>query len=373
MPRFDAQRLWALVLKESLQAIRDPSTLLIAFVLPVVLLFLFAYAVSLDVRELRIGVVQESRSASANALAAAFAGTRYLDVQFAHDRREVANQVVSGKLRGFVVIPQDFERRMAQRDGQPLIQAIADGSQPNTANYVANYTQGVVQTWRAGLGAEAPSLAVALEPRYWFNAELESRRSLVPGAIAIVMTIIGTMLTALVVAREWERGTMEAVLSTPASVVEILIGKLLPYFALGMLSTLGAAALAVFVFDVPLRGSLAALLLLSAVFMVPALGQGLLISSVTRNQFLAAQIALFSGFLPAFMLSGFLYEIDAMPAPIQAITWLVPARYFVSSLKTVFLAGDIWAVFLPNLLAMAATGVVFFLLAKRATRKNLEA
>lgn len=372
MRRFDPKRLWALVLKESLQAMRDPSTLLIAFVLPVVLLFLFAYAVSLDVSDVRIGVVQESPSASAQDLAAAFAGTRYLDVTFAHDRREVAEQVVSGKLRGFVVIPQDFERRLIARDGQPLVQAITDGSQPNTANYVANYTQGVVQTWRAGLGGETPSAAVVLEPRYWFNAELESRRSLVPGAIAIVMTIIGTMLTSLVVAREWERGTMEAVLSTPASVVEILIGKLLPYFVLGMLSTLVATALAVFVFDVPLRGSLAALLLLSAVFMVPALGQGLLISSVTRNQFLAAQIAMFSGFLPAFMLSGFLYEIDAMPAPIRIITLFVPARYFVSSLQTVFLAGDVWAVFLPNLLAMAAIGVFFFLLAKRATRKNLE-
>ena len=372
MRRFDPKRLWALVLKESLQAMRDPSTLLIAFFLPVVLLFLFAYAVSLDVRAVRIGVVQESESASAHSLAAAFAGTRYLNVTFVHDRREVADRVVSGSLRGFVVIPQDFEQRLANRGVQPLVQIITDGSQPNTANYVTNYAQGVVQTWRGGLGVEAPQAGVTLEPRYWFNAELESRRSLVPGAIAIVMTIIGTMLTALVVAREWERGTMEAVLSTPASVVEILIGKLLPYFALGMLSTLGATALAVFVFDVPLRGSLAALLLLSATFMVPALGQGLLISSVTRNQFLAAQIALFSGFLPAFMLSGFLYEIDAMPAPIRAITWLIPARYFVSSLKTIFLAGDIWAVFVPNLLAMAGIGILFFLLAKRATRKNLE-
>jgi len=373
MRRFDRQRLLALVRKESLQALRDPSTLLIAFVLPVVLLFLFAYAVSLDVRQVRIGVVLESPGASAQELAAAFAGTHYLDVSFAHDRREVAEQVVSGALRGFVVIPQDFERRLAERSGEPLVQAITDGSQPNTANFVANYTQGVVQTWRAGLGAEAPSAAIALEPRYWFNAELESRRSLVPGAIAIVMTIIGTMLTALVVAREWERGTMEAVLSTPASVAEILVGKLLPYFVLGMLATLGAAALAIFVFDVPLRGSLLALMTLSAVFLVPALGQGLLISSLARNQFLAAQIALFSGFLPSFMLSGFLYEIDAMPVPIQAVTWLIPARYFVSSLKTVFLAGDIWAVFVPNLLAMAAIGVLFFVLAKRATRKNLEA
>lgn len=154
--------------------------------------------------------------------------------------------------------------------------------------------------------------------------------------------------------------------------MEILVGKLLPYFVLGMIATLASTALAVFVFDVPLRGSLVALLTLSAVFLIPALGQGLLISSVTKNQFLASQIALFSGFLPAFLLSGFFFEIDAMPLAIQTITYLIPARYFVSSLQTVFLAGDVWAVFLPDLAAMAAIGVVFFVIAKSKTRKNLE-
>ena len=165
---------------------------------------------------------------------------------------------------------------------------------------------------------------------------------------------------------------MEAALSTPASVLEILIGKLLPYFMLGMVATLGSAALVVFVFEVPLRGSLLALLTLSAVFLIPALGQGLLISSLTKNQFLASQIALFSGFLPAFLLSGFLFEIDAMPVPIQIITYLIPARYFVSSLQTVFLAGDVWSVFLPDMAALIVIGVVFFAIAKRKTRKNLE-
>ena len=370
--KFDLSRLFALVRKESLQAIRDPSTILIAFVLPVVLLFLFAYAVSLDVREVRIGVVLESDAGSAQSLGAAFAGTRYLRVTPARDRREVADQVVSGKLRGFVVIPQDFERRLASPGSAPLVQVITDGSQPNTANFVANYARGVVQTWQAGRSAAAQPAVIALEARYWFNPELESRRSLVPGAIAIVMTIIGTMLTALVVAREWERGTMEAVLSTPASVVEILIGKLLPYFVLAMLATISATLLAIHVFDVPLRGSWLALLLLSAVFLIPALGQGLLISAITRNQFLASQIALFSGFLPSFLLSGFLFEIDAMPLAIQAITYLIPARYFVASLQTVFLAGDVWAVFLPNLAAMAVIGLFFFAIAKHKTRKNLE-
>lgn len=370
--KFDLSRLFALVRKESLQAIRDPSTILIAFVLPVVLLFLFAYAVSLDVREVRIGVVLESDAGSAQSLAAAFAGTRYLRVTPSRDRREVADQVVSGKLRGFVVIAQDFERRLASPGSAPLVQVITDGSQPNTANFVANYARGVVQTWQAGRSGAVQPAVIALEPRYWFNPELESRRSLVPGAIAIVMTIIGTMLTALVVAREWERGTMEAVLSTPASVVEILIGKLLPYFVLGMLATISATLLAIHVFDVPLRGSWLALLLLSAVFLIPALGQGLLISAITRNQFLASQIALFSGFLPSFLLSGFLFEIDAMPPAIQAITYLIPARYFVASLQTVFLAGDVWAVFLPNLAAMAVIGTFFFAIARHKTRKNLE-
>lgn len=370
--RFSLQRLMVLVIKESYQALRDPSTLLIAFVLPVVLLLLFAYAVSLDAKNIRVGVVVESPGAAAQSLAAAFSATRFLSVDFVHDRREVAEQLVSGDLRGYVVIPQDFERRLALRNSETLVQLITDGSHPNTASYVENYARGVVQTWSSQRQTAMPAEPVVLQARYWFNPELESRRALIPGAIAIVMTIIGTMLTALVVAREWERGTMEAVLSTPASVGEILIGKLLPYFVLGMLSMLGATALALWMFGVPMRGSLFALLLLSAVFMVPALGQGLLISSLTRNQFLAAQIALFTGFLPAFMLSGFLYEIDAMPVPIRAVTLLVPARYFVDSLKTIFLAGDIWIVFLPNLLAMALIGGAFFLIAKRATRKNLE-
>lgn len=369
--RFDPARFVALVRKESLQAMRDPSTLLIALVLPLILLFLFAYAVSLDVRHVRIGVVLESPGATARTLADAFSGTHYLDVTFAYDRREVAGKLITGELRGYVVIPQNFERHFADT-GSPLVQIITDGSQPNTANFVANYAQGVVQTWMANLTETMPMPAVQLEPRYWFNPELASRRALVPGAIAIIMTIIGTLLTALVVAREWERGTMEAILSTPASVLEILVGKLLPYFVLGMLSTLIAAALAVFLFNVPLRGSLFALLVLSAVFMMPALGQGLLISSLARNQFLASQLALFSGYLPAFMLSGFLFEIDAMPAPIRAITWLIPARYFVSSLKTIFLAGDVWSVFLPDLLGMATIGLIFFLIAQRYTRKSLE-
>ena len=369
--RFDFRRLWALVRKESLQVIRDPSTILIAFVLPVVMLFLFAYAVSLDNQKVPIGIVLESDSAAAQSLAAAFSGTRYFAVTPARDRREVAGEVVGGRLRGYVVIPQDFEQRLASGTRPPLVQIITDGAQPNTARFVANYAQGVIKIWQS---AHSPAIgsALTLEPRFWFNPEIESRHFLVPGAIAIIMTMIGTLLTALVVAREWERGTMEAIMSTPASVVEILIGKLLPYFVLGLGATIISALLAITVFGVPLRGSWLTLLSLSSVFLVPALGQGLLISAVTKNQFIAAQVALLSGFLPAFLLSGYLFEIDSMPAPIRILTYVIPARYFVSSLQTVFLAGDIWALLLPNMLAMLAIGIVFFAVAFAKTAKSLD-
>jgi len=366
----DRHRLGALIYKEALQVVRDPSAILIAFVLPVVLLFLFAYAVSLDVRHVRIGVVLESDGEAAHSLASAFAATRYFDVTPARHRNEVAAAVVAGELRGLVVIPQDFERRVATRSGA-LIQVITDGAQPNTANFVSGYANGVLANW---IAAHAPAAQprVAIEPRFWFNPELESRRFLIPGAIAIVMTMIGTLLTALVVAREWERGTMEAIMSTPAGILEIIIGKLAPYFGLGLIATLGCAGLAITIFDVPLRGSWLALLTLSCAFLVPALGQGLLISTLAKNQFVASQVAMLSGFLPAFLLSGFLFEIDSMPAAIRAITYIVPARYFVASLQSVFLAGDIWPLFVPNIGAMLAIGGLFFAVTARNTHKSLD-
>lgn len=356
---FSWRRFSALWRKESLQVYRDPSAILIAYVLPVILLFLYAYAVSLDIRSVDIGLVVESDAAAARDLAAAFAATRYLDVTPARDRREVAPGVVSGELRGFVVIPQDFERRLISRSDEPLIQIITDGAQPNTASFVSGYAQGVLMNWLAArAGASQPP--VSLEPRYWFNAELESRRFLVPGAIAIVMAMIGTLLTALLIAREWERGTMEAIISTPASVLEVTASKLLPYFGHGLLATLGCTLLAVGVFDVPLRGSWPALFAITCAFLVAALGQGLLISALTRNQFIAALVAVISGFLPAFLLSGFLFEIESMPAVIRGITYVVPARWYVASLQTVFLSGDVWTQFLPSILAMLAIGAVFF-------------
>ena len=368
----NVRRLLAIARKETYQIFRDPSTLLVAFVLPIVLLFLFAYAVSLDTRNVRIGVVLESDSESAQSLAAAFSGSRYFSVTPARDRREVEPLVIAGKLRGYVVIPQDFAARLQRGQTNALVQIITDGTQPNTATFVANYAKGVVSNWVA---TQMPGAmpAVSIQPRFWFNAEMESRRALIPGAMSIIMTIIGTLLTALVVAREWERGTMEGIFSTPATVLEILLGKLLPYFCLGLIAVSVSALLAVGVFGVPLRGSVLTLLLLSSVFLIPALGQGLLISTIARNQFIAAQLALISGFLPSFLLSGFLFEIRSMPRIIQIITTIVPARYFNSGLQTVFLAGDVWPLLLQSMGAMLLIGAVLFVLVVRKTRKSLEA
>lgn len=367
------RRFRALIRKESYQLFRDPSTILIAFVLPLVLLFLFGYGVSLDASRTSIGVVIESASPAASDLGASFRASHYFSVRMGRDRREFADDLVAGRLRGIVVIPADFASDGLRRKSAPQVQVIVDGSEPNTGNFVQNYARGVVTTWQKNRASEGARVAppVSVEPRFWFNPELTSRFFLVPGSIAIVMTLIGTLLTALVVAREWERGTMEAMMATPVTAVELLVGKLLPYFGLGLASMVLCTSIAVFLFGVPFRGSPLALLALSVAFLCPALGQGLLISAATKNQFVASQFALITGFLPGFLLSGFLFEVSSMPRPIQLLTRIVPSRYFVPSLQTVFLVGDVWPQFVRDIAVMLLIGVVFFALAARNTRKRL--
>ncbi|MFD2232639.1 ABC transporter permease [Phaeospirillum tilakii] len=366
------RRLAALIVKESRQVLRDPSSILIAFILPVVLLLLTGFAISLDASRTRLGLVVEYPTPLARDLAASFHASRYFAVREGRDRRELEQDLVLGRLRGLVVIPALLPADLAAGRA-PKVQVIADGVDPNTANFVRNYVQATLATWAARQAAErGGGAAISLHPHFWFNPELQSRNFLVPGAIAIVMTLVGTLLTSLVIAREWERGTMEAMMATPLSTAELLIGKLLPYFLLGLGAMTICLVLALTVFAVPFRGSLGALYALSACFLMPALGQGLLISAVTRNQFLASQLALISGFLPAFLLSGFLYEIGSMPQPIQWFTAIVPARYLIPSLQTVFLTGDLWPMFLPAMGMMLLIGTVFFAIALRRTRKRID-
>jgi drug efflux transport system permease protein len=367
------RRLLSLLAKESIQIVRDPSSILIAFVLPLILLFLFGYGVSLDATAVRIGVAIEGVSEPSQSLAAAFRASRFFSVREARDRRELEPLMIAGKIHGIIVIPARFGEEAAHDPATARIQVLTDGSDPNTAKFVENYAGGVRAVWLAERQpANRAGQVIGLEARFWFNPELRSRYFLVPGVIAIVMTLVGTLLTALVVAREWERGTMEAMMATPITTLELIVGKLLPYFALGLCAMALCTTIGVLLFGVPLRGSILALFAISAAFLVPALGQGLLISSATKNQFVASQAALLSGFLPAFLLSGFVFEISSMPKAIQLITYIVPARYLIPSLQTVFLAGDIWPLFLKNIAAMLGIGSVFLILTIRTTRKSLE-
>jgi ABC-2 type transport system permease protein len=373
-PPISLRRLRSLIWKEALQIISDPSSILIAFVLPVVLLFLFGYAVSLDITRLKIGVALEERTAESDSLVAALRDSKYFDVKESFDQRGLERDLVSGRIRGIVIIPINFSRRMVWENDESQVQVIADGSEPNTANFVQNYVRAAIATWsqRRAMetGTEMPSL-IGEESRVWFNPSLESKNYLVPGSIAIVLTLIGTLLTALVVAREWERGTMEALMATPVRIQELVLGKLIPYFCLGLGSMAFCTLAAVGIFRVPLRGSLLSLGLITSAFLVGGLGIGLLVSTLSKSQFVASQIALVLGFLPALQLSGFLFEISSTPLPIQGLTYLFPARYLVQALQTIFLAGDIPSLLWTNGLVLAGFAALFFFLTARVTRKRL--
>jgi ABC-2 type transport system permease protein len=374
-PRFvRLHRLAGLIVKESRQIVRDPSNVLIAFVLPAILLLLIGFGVSLDATRLAVGVVLESGSPDAHALASAFVNSRHFEVRLGHDRREFVPELAAGHIRGLVVIPADFPERLRRPGDDAAIQVIVDGSEPNTAAFVQNYARALWLNWlhqRALEHGARPPPGATLEPRHWFNPELVSRNNLVPASIAIIMTSIGTLLTAMVVAREWERGTMEALMATPVAVGEIVAGKVLPYFLLGLAAMLVCVVTAIGLFDVPLRGSPFALFAVASAFLMPALGQGLLISTVAKNQFVAAQAAILSGFLPAVLLSGFVFEISSMPMWLQWLTKVIHAKYLVSSLQTIFLAGDIWSLIVPDILGMLGIGTFFLLLIARKTPTRL--
>ncbi|URD60714.1 ABC transporter permease [Sphingomonas sp. KRR8] len=366
------RRLLAMLRKEWAQIIRDPSTLLIAIVLPIVLILLFGFGVSLDTARTRIGLAMQDDSAAAQSLAGAFQNSPYFQVREVGPVDRLGDELVAGRIRGILVVPAGFGRDRAKGGG--TVQVITDGAQPNTASFVAAYATGVQQSWAAAEAEDqgrSAAPAIDFERRFWFNPSLTSRYFLVPGSVAIVMTMIGSLLTGLVVAREWERGTMEAILSTPVTMAELILTKVLPYFLLGLVSMTVCTVLAVVLFGVPLRGSPVALLIIGACFLVPALGQGLFISAATKNQFVASQITLLTAFLPSLLLSGFLFEISSMPRWVQWLTVVVPARYLIPQLQTVFVVGDDWGMFLRNGGALLGFGLIFFLLTARVTTRRV--
>jgi ABC-2 type transport system permease protein len=374
MSGISRRRLLALCRKESYQIVRDPSNILIAFVLPVMLLFLYGFAINLDVDLVRIGVLRLDDGPAAVSFEQQLAGTPAFEIHHGPSVQALQAAMARGEIRGLVVIQNDFSSKWLHGRGA-AIQVITDGSEPNTANFVSSYVQGAWQKWqeaRAPLGDGQPVPSLDLRQRAWYNPATVSRDYLLPGSIAVVMTIIGALLTSLVVAREWERGTMEALLATPVTAGELLLSKILPYYLLGMVAMALCTLVAVVLMGVPFRGSFLALAGVSTLFLGAALGFGLFLSTVLKNQFDAAQAALTAGFLPAMMLSGFVFEISSMPWPLRLITRLFPARYYTSCLQTLFQAGTVGSVIIPNAIFLALLMVIWLAATARKTTRTLD-
>jgi ABC-2 type transport system permease protein len=375
MKHLNPRRLWALCRKEAYQIVRDPSSILVAFILPVILLFVMGYAINLDADHMRIGLLLKDSGPAAVRLEQTLRASRYFEIHPGTSREGLVTRMAHGEIRGIVIIRSDFTSKLKQGHGDAAIQVLTDGAEPNTAAFIGAYVKGAFDTWQQGLAADLgthPSPVLDLRLRSWFNPSNVSRNFLVPGSIAVVMTIIGALLTSLVVAREWERGTMEALLATPVTKAELLVSKIIPYYVLGMLAMILCLAVSVFLMGVPFRGSLVALFGISTLFLGSALGMGLFLSTVLRSQFNAALAALTSAFLPALMLSGFVFEIDSMPRALQFLTRIIPARYFASSLQTLFQAGTVGALLWVNALGLGLLMCFWLGLTAWKTKRDLD-
>jgi ABC-2 type transport system permease protein len=367
------RRVWSLVKKEARQIVRDPSSIAIGIVLPLLLILLFGYGLSLDVLDVPVAVVLEGPSPAATELASSFQLSPYFDARMLVSMPEAEALMRARKVDAIVRIRPDFGRNLALGDAE--VQILVHGTDANRARIIQVYAQAAIGQWAARRAAEGKDVAggpVAVRDRLWFNEANDSHYFLVPGLIVLVMTLIGAMLTALVMAREWERGTLEALFVTPVRAWEILLGKTIPYFALGMIGLALCLLASKFAFHVPFRGSLWVLTGASMLYLLVALSIGLSISSAVKSQFVASEVTLLVTFLPAVMLSGFLFDLRSMPAAVRLLTYALPARYYVTILQSAFLAGDAWGVILPNASILAGMAAVLLILTRGATQKKLE-
>jgi ABC-2 type transport system permease protein len=369
-------RLFAVARKEVVQLRRDRRSLILAFLLPVFMLVMFGYAISWDVRDIKMVVVDQDRTVKSRDLVAAFAASGYFEiVDHLAAARDVLPLFDRGTVKLALVIPPGFSRNLGNgaSPGAP-VQALVDGTDANTATIVLGYTRATVQSWSQRVVLQGRTLTppITAESRVWYNEELLSRNMIVPGLVATIMMIISALLTSLTIAREWERGTMEQLAATPVSRLEVVLGKLIPYIGIGSIDVAITCLLGVFMFHVPLRGDILLLAVLSFLFLVGAFALGIWISAVVKSQLLATQMAMLVSYLPAFLLSGFMFSIDAMPAPLRILSHVVPARYFLVVTRGIFLKGVGLDVLLWPALSMLLFAVVGLTLAVRAFRKELD-
>ncbi|QSV44303.1 ABC transporter permease [Geobacter benzoatilyticus] len=374
------QRVAAVARKEFIHILRDPRSLGMGIAIPMLLLFLFGYALTLDVDRVPLMVWDQSGTTESRDLISRFSGSRYFTLTgHAVTYREIERAIDRRDVLMALVIPPDFARKLRTGAAAP-IQAILDGSDANTATIALGYAEAVTQSWSQRITVEQskrlsplPTVGrVDVRPRVWFNTDMASRNYIFPGLIAVIMMVISALLTSLTVAREWETGTMEQLISTPLRGPELIAGKLIPYFAIGILDFILSVLVGEFIFDIPLRGSLGLLFAMSLIFLLCALAFGLLISIITKNQRLASQIAMVTTMLPAFLLSGFIFPLDTMPAPIQAISRIVTATYFVTILRGIYLKGVGLEVLGKEAVFLAIFGVAVVVISVKKFRKKVE-
>jgi len=372
-------RTWAIAKKEFFHVYRDPRSLGLVILMPAILMLLFGYAVTLDVKKVSVAVLDHDQSQESLSFVHRFSGSPYFSVRhYAADEKEMKRLIDGGKVKMGLVLPWNFSRTV-KAGRKATVQVLLDGSDSNTASIIISYVQAVCRQYtqektflkldRMGQGR----LSVPLEgrARIWFNEELESKNYFVPGLVAVIISIIGVLLTGQVIVREWEKGTMELLISTPVRKSELIIGKLLPYFFLGLLDLSLAVLMGKWVFQVPLRGSVTLLFLLSSIYILVALALGLTISTVARTQLLANQMAMVIGFLPTFLLSGFTFTIANMPLWLQVITYGMAPRYYVTILKEIFLKGADLSMLWRETLVLIGMAILGLWVATRSFKKEL--
>lgn len=364
-------RIKSIAKKEAIQISRDPLSLAMAFLMPVILLFIFGYAITLDVNDLRTIVHDRDKTAYSRELISEFEKSGYFSiVAYTDDEREIDKYLDSGRAQVAVEIPKDFSKDL--KSGKLIdLQAIVDGSDSNTASIALGFLSAIPEIYTQRLTGKAKAPLIEPRVRVWYNPELKSRNFIIPGLIAVIMMVIAALLTSLTIAREWERGTMEQLISTPVKTPELIIGKLAPYFLIGFIDMIMTALLTVYLFGVPFRGSVVIFLAISSVFLFGGLSLGILISIVAKSQLVASQIAMVATFMPAFLLSGFLFAIVNMPPPLRAITRIIPARYFVTVLKGVFLKGSPFRLLVTEGFFLLIFAAAVFALANRKFKKRI--
>lgn len=376
----DPVRTWAVFRKEILHIRRDPASLIQVILLPVILLLINGYALKLDLTHIPVAVYDREQSRVSADFIQAFHGTHYFSVRrYVSSYAEIERLINEREVWLALVLPHDFSRFL--KSGQTArVQVIVDGTNANTANLIIGYVQGISAAYNQQViverlrlkGLNRLEMPIKSEPRIWFNEDLESRNFIVPGLIAIIMTMVGALLTALCIIREKERGSMERLMATPLKKSELILGKLGPYFFIGMLDVFIAMAMGEFLFHVPLRGNVVLFVGLAALFMVVVLGQGLLISVSARSQLEAYQMATLTTFLPAFLLSGSIFAIRQMPVPLQVASYFVPATYLADISKGIYLKGIGLDILWPDALMLCLFASFFLLMAGRKFVKKMQ-